>query len=60
MKIKSATGSATGINPDCSMRSCNYLNLREDCSNIKFYGTFKDMTEKKYTNSEVVKSGPKP
>ena len=31
--------SATGINPDCSMRLFNYLNPGDECSNIKFYDT---------------------
>ena len=52
--------SATGINPDCFMRLFNYLNPGEDCSNITFYDTSKRFSEEKYTNSEEVKSGPKP
>ena len=52
--------SATGINPDCFMRLFNYLNPGDDCSNIKFYVTSKRLSEEKYTNSEEVKSGPKP
>ena len=42
------------------MRLCNYLNPGDNCSNIKFYGTSKRLSEEKYTNSEEVKSGPKP
>ena len=51
--------SATGINPDFFMRLFNYLNPGDDCSNIKFFGTSKCLSEEKYTNSEEVKSGPK-
>ena len=52
--------SATGLNPDCFMSLFNYLNPGDDCSNIKFYDTSKRLSEEKYTNSEEVKSGPKP
>ena len=50
--------SATGSNPDSFMRLLNYLNLGDDCSYIKLYGTSKRLSEKMYTNSEEVKSGP--
>ena len=52
--------SATGLNPDCFMRLLNYLNPGDDCSNIKFCGTPKHLSEERYANSEEVKSGPKP
>ena len=52
--------SAIGLNPDCFMRLFNYLNPGDDCSNIKFYSNSKRLSEEKYTNSEEVKSGPKP
>ena len=54
--------SATGINPDCFVRLFNYLNPGDSCSNNKFYDTFKwsKVNKEKYTNSEEVKSGPKP
>ena len=52
--------SATGLNPDCFMRLLNCLNPGHDCSNIKFYDTSKRLSEEKYTNSEEVKSDPKP
>ena len=53
--------SATGLNPDCFMSLFNYLkNPGDDCRNIKFYDTSKRLSEQKYTNSEEVKSGPKP
>ena len=51
---------ATGINPDCFMHLFNYLKPGDDCSNIKFYDTSKRLSEEKCTNSEEVKSGPKP
>ena len=38
----------------------NYLNPGDDCSSIKFYDTSKRLSEEKYTNSEEVKSDPKP
>ena len=50
----------TGLNPDCFMSLFNYLSPGDDCSNIKFYGTSKHLSEEKYANSEEVKSGPKP
>ena len=59
-KIKNNFVSATGINLDCYMRLFNYLNARNDCRNIKFYEIYKRLSEGKYTNSEEVKSGPKP
>ena len=52
--------SATGINPDCFICFFNYLNSGDDCSNIKFHDTSKCLTEERYTNSEEVRSGPKP
>ena len=52
--------SATGLNPDCFMSLFNYLNPGDDCSSIKFYDTSKRLSEEKYTNSDEVKSGPKP
>ena len=42
------------------MRFFNYLNPGDECSNIKFYDTSKRLSEEKCTNSEEVKSGPKP
>ena len=40
------------------MRLFYYLNLEDDCSYIELYGTSKRLSEKMYTNSEEVKSGP--
>ena len=40
------------------MRLFYYLNLEDDCSYVKLYGTSKRLSEKMYTNSEEVKSGP--
>ena len=51
---------AIGINPDCFMRLFTYLNPGDDCNNIKFHGTSKRLSEEKDTNSEEVKSDPKP
>ena len=42
------------------MSLLNYFNPGDNCNNIKFYGTSKRLSEEKYTNSEEVKSGPKP
>ena len=52
--------SATAMNPDCFMRLFNYLNPGDECSNIRFHDTSKRFSEEKYTNSEKVRSGPKP
>ena len=52
--------SATGLNTDCFMSLFNYLNQGDDFNNIKFYDTSKRLSEEKYTNSEEVKSCPKP
>ena len=60
LKLKEQFRSTIGINPDCFMRLFNYLNPGEDCGSIKLCGTCKRSSEKKYTNSEEFKSGPKP
>ena len=42
------------------MHLFNYLNPGDGSSDITFYDTSKHLSEGKYTNSEEVKSGPKP
>ena len=58
-KNKEQLRAATGINPECFICLFNNLNRGEDCSNIKFDAS-KRLSKEKYTNSEEVKSGPKP
>ena len=58
-KNKEQLRAATGINPECFICLFNNLNRGGDCSNVKFDAS-KRLSKEKYTNSEEVKSGPKP